>query len=144
MSRSGMLSKGVSVMSGSEDRAQPSTVRARLGIGLARRVYLGAVMAPGALVLGWSAVELISRPPGPLWLVLAALTVVSGAVTVRLPGFPISFSLSDTFTIMAALLFGPAAGALLVALDGLVLSWRFRISTPTLGRVAFNVTSLAL
>src|SRR5206468_1918412 len=49
-----------------------------------------------------------------------------------------------TFSILAALLFGPAAGALLVALDGLVLTWRFRISSLTPGRVAFNVTSLAL
>jgi PAS domain S-box-containing protein len=131
-------------MPGSDDGSQSRTRSARLQDGLARRVYLGAVMASGAFVLGWSAVELISRPPGPLWLVLAALTVASGAATVRMPGFPVSFSLADTFTIMAALLFGPAAGALLVGLDGLVSSWRLRISTPTLGRVAFNVTSVAL
>ena len=130
-------------MTGSEDRPQ-STIRARPGIGLARRAYLGAVMVSGSLVLFWSAVELIARPPGALWLVLAGLTVASALATVRLPGFPISFSLSDTFTIMAALLFGPAAGATLVALDGFVSSWRLRISTPTPARVAFNVTSLAL
>jgi len=45
---------------------------------------------------------------------------------------------------MAALLFGPAAGTMLAGLDGLVGSWRLRVSKPTLGRVAFNVTSLAL
>jgi PAS domain S-box-containing protein len=134
---------GVYVMGGSKDRPQ-SAIRARAGIALARRAYLGAVMVSGSLVLCWSAVELIARPPGTLWLVLAALTVASALATVRLPGFPISFSLSDTFTIMAALLFGPAAGATLVALDGFVSSWRLRISTPTPARVAFNVTSLAL
>jgi PAS domain S-box-containing protein len=45
---------------------------------------------------------------------------------------------------MAALLFGPAAGALLVALEGLVVSFRLKISTPSLTRVVFNVTSLPL
>jgi len=111
---------------------------------LIRGVYLGAVIAAGAVVLVWSAAQTIRQPPGALWIVLAALTVVSSAATVRLPGFPASFSLADTFSILAALLFGPSAGAVLVALDGLVLSWRLRISRVTPARVAFNVTSLAL
>jgi PAS domain S-box-containing protein len=136
--------EAVCLMPGSEDLARSVTSQARLSAELGRRVYLGAVIAAGASVLVWSAAETILRPPGTLWLVLAALTAVSGAATVRLPGFPASFSLADTFSILAALLFGPSAGALLVALDGFILSWRLRISSLTLGRVAFNVTSLAL
>jgi PAS domain S-box-containing protein len=131
-------------MPSSEDRPPSDVDRARLRTALPRRLYLGAVIVSGALVSCWSAIEMISRPPGVLWLVLAALTVVSGAATVRMPGFPVSFSLADTFTIMAALLFGPAAGALLVALEGLVVSFRFKISTPSLTRTVFNVTSLPL
>jgi PAS domain S-box-containing protein len=128
----------------SEDPRQSMTSSRRLDGELARRAYLGAVIAAGAAVLAWSAIETMSKPPGTLCLVLAALTIVSSAATVRLPGFPASFSLADTFSILAALLFGPAAGALLVALDGLVLSWRLRISRATPARVVFNVTSLAL
>jgi PAS domain S-box-containing protein len=127
-----------------EDRPQSSTTPARLPSGLGRRVYFGIVMASGTAVLCWSAIEIISRPPGPLWLALAALTAVCSAAAFRMPGFPVSFSLSDTFTIIGTLLFGPSAGALLVALDALVLSWRFRVSTFTLERVVFNVTALAL
>jgi PAS domain S-box-containing protein len=126
------------------DAEGPSAVAAHPRTGLARGVYLGVVMAAGATVLCWSSLQVISRPPGAMWLGLAALTVVSAAATVRLPGFPVSFSLSDTFTIAAALLFGPSAGALLVALDGLVISWRLSVSNRTLTHVLFNVTSPAL
>jgi PAS domain S-box-containing protein len=136
---------GTVVMPGSEERPPSTATPAQLHRdGLARRVYLGVVIGAGALVLAWSAVQVISHPPGMLWLVLAVLTAASSAAAFRMPGFPVTFSLADTFSIMAALLFGPAAGALLVALDGLVLSWRLRISRPTAGRVLFNVTALAL
>jgi len=111
---------------------------------LGRTVYLGAVIAAGAVVLLSSAVETISRPPGTLWLVFAGLMAVSNVARVRLPGFPVSFSLGETFSFVSAVLFGPAAGVLLVALEGFILSWRLRISRVTASRLAFNVTSLAL
>ena len=112
---------GAYVMTGSEDRP-PSTIRARPGIGLARRAYLGAVMVSGSLILCWSAVELIARPPGALWLVLAGLTVASALATVRLPGFPISFSLSVPFDLPS----GPA----IVAVSGVlaILAWVVRLA----------------
>ena len=69
---------------------------------------------------------------------------MSGVATVRLPGFLVSFSLSDTFTITAALLFGPAPGALLVAIDTLVISSRLSVSSRTPSRVLFNVSASAL
>jgi PAS domain S-box-containing protein len=128
----------------SKPSPQVETKRAAKAGELIRRIYLGAVIGLGASVLIWSAFETIAKPPGTLWIVLAALIVISGAATVRMPGFPASFSLADTFSILGALLFGPPAGVLLVALDGLGLSWRLRISRVTAGRVAFNVTSLAL
>jgi PAS domain S-box-containing protein len=136
--------KGLLVMPGFEDPPRPAATRPREQTRLARRLFLGTVITSGALVLCWSAVTIVSSPPGVLWVVLAVLTALSAAAAFRMPGFPVSFSLADTFTIMAALLFGPAAGAVLVAVDGLVLSWRMRISKPTIGRVVFNVTSLAL
>jgi PAS domain S-box-containing protein len=111
---------------------------------LPRRLYLWAVIVLGGAVLVGSVVQIIWTPPGLLWVVLGLLTALSSSAAFRMPGFPISFSLSDTFTIMAALLFGPAAAAVLVAIDGLVLSWRFRVSTLTPERVLFNVTSVAL
>jgi PAS domain S-box-containing protein len=131
-------------MPGPDRDSSSSTPALPMQSGIGRRLYLGAVMAAGAVVFGWSLVEVLSMPPGALLPVLAALTAVSSAAAFRMPGFPVSFSLADTFTILAALMFGPAAGTLLVALDGLVLSLRFRISKPTVERVVFNTTSVAL
>ncbi len=73
-------------------------------------------------------------PVSPEWLILVALTVASGWATLRIPGMPISFSISDTFNIAAALLFGPSAGAITAALDGLVLTSRFSSDRRSMDR----------
>jgi putative nucleotidyltransferase with HDIG domain len=52
---------------------------------------------------------------------------------------PISFSISDTFTIIAALMVGPAAGAVTAALDGLVLSCLMSNNRRSAPRVLFNM-----
>src|SRR5438034_2581915 len=58
----------------------------------------------------------------------------------------ISFSTSDTFTIAAALLFGPAAGTVIVALEALVMSLRVAHTTNSRMwvRLVFNVTAIPL
>ena len=109
-----------------------------------RQAYLAAVIASGGVVLAASATELVSAPFPPMWLVLALLTLVTGWATVRMPGFPISLSLSDTFTMAAALLFGPAAGALLAGADGLVMSMGLARESRTPTRVLFNMAAAAL
>jgi hypothetical protein len=109
-----------------------------------RPAYLALVIASGGVVLAASAAELISAPFPPMWLVFALLTLVTGWATVRMPGFPISVSLSDTFTMAAALLFGPAAGALLAGADGLVMSLGLARESRTVTRVLFNMAAAAL
>jgi len=66
--------------------------------------------------------------------------------SLRMRHVPISFSISDTFTIAAALLFGPAAGTVVVVIDALVMSLRIArggASGMTV-RVVFNAASTAL
>jgi PAS domain S-box-containing protein len=111
---------------------------------LARRAYLAAVIVLGAVAVTLSAIQTIAAPPGTMWFVLLALTLVTGWATFRMPGFPVSFSLSDTFTITGALLFGPAAGTLLVAIDTIVISSRLNRVARTTTRVLFNTTAPAL
>jgi putative nucleotidyltransferase with HDIG domain len=106
-------------------------------------LYVFAIIMVGTAVLSTAGLDLIRRPAGPQWLILAALTVLSGWATLRIPSMPISFSISDTFIMAAALLFGPSVGAVTAALDALVLSYRMAFSSRTVHRVLFNMATAA-
>src|SRR5215468_8740800 len=85
--------------------------------------YLWCVIVAGWLTIAHSVLHLIHYPVGIQWFILAALTVVSGSASVKLPSSPASISISETFVITAVLLFGPAEGTVLTAIDGLVISF---------------------
>jgi len=109
------------------------------------RVFVWGVIVVGAIVVTHSIGELLAAPPPPpLWAILMTLTAFTGLATLRIPGMQISFSISDTFSILAALLVGPAAGAVTAALDGLVLSCRMLTSRRTVPRVLFNMACPAI
>src|SRR5206468_2510409 len=93
-----------------------------------------------------SIIGLMRHPVGPTWFVVVALTLVTGWSTLRMRDVPISFSISDTFTIAAALLFGPAAGTVTVVVDALVMSLRVPADSTTKRalRVAFNTAATGL
>jgi PAS domain S-box-containing protein len=128
-----------------------------MGIGVSRqlalrrpslpaRAYLAAIVTAGAFVLITAAVEVWRHPPGASWYVLLILTAMSGSASVRLSDLPVSVSLSDTFTLAAALVFGADAGTLTVAVDALAMSRGLRGGDTALAvrRTAFNVTAPAL
>ena len=89
-----------------------------------RRAFLLIVGGAGALVLLFSIRELIRTPVGSGWFVLVGLTMATAWSTLRMRNVQVSFSISDTFPIAGALLFGPAAGTVLVMLEALVASLR--------------------
>src|SRR5688572_24512424 len=109
-----------------------------------RAVFAWSASLAGAGLLAYSVWDVLSRPIPTEWVVLLVLTALSGWATLRIPAMPISFSISDTFSIVAALLVGPSAGAITAALDGLVLSWQMKNSRRTVERVFFNVATPAL
>lgn len=121
------------------DTLEPIATPQPQGLSLAARAFVGTVILLGAAVIAYSAGQLLGQPVSKLWVVLLALTAVTGLATLRIPGMPISFSISDTFTIIAALVVGPAAGALTAALDGLVLSFRMSTNRRSMPRVMFNM-----
>ncbi len=106
--------------------------------------YLALVIVAGLTVLAVSGWTLVTNPPDLRWVALALLTVMSGLLTLRMPAFPVSFSISDVFTFTAALMFGPAAGAMAVAIDAAVVSMRLVRSPRTADRYLFNVSAAAL
>ena len=112
--------------------------------GEAPTAYLGAVTAAGLGVLLWSLVSVTQAFPGTRWLLLLALTVTTAVFIVRMRAAPLTVSLSDAFVVASTLLFGPAAGALTVAADALVMSLRLRRTTDAPRRLLFNTAAPAL
>jgi PAS domain S-box-containing protein len=111
-----------------------------------RRPFYVVVVAAGSAALATSIRALITNPVGSSWFVLIGLTVVTGWSTLRMRDTPVSFSISDTFTIASALLFGPAAGTATVAIDALVMSLRVAkaIRKVVWTHLLFNTTATAL
>ena len=87
------------------------------------KIYLWLVIAAGFAVVSSSLHELYLEPLGRQWFILAALTLISGSATIRLPSSYASISTSETFVFTAVLLYGPAAGTIVVVLDALVVSF---------------------
>jgi putative nucleotidyltransferase with HDIG domain len=106
--------------------------------------YVRAVILLGAALGGYSLLALARSPIDSKWWFFLALTVASSWATLRVPGMPISFSIADTFIFASALVFGPVAGAVTAAVDGLILSFRMASDQRTFMRVAFNASAPAL
>jgi len=108
------------------------------------RAYLASVIALGLVAILGSVYRLHVEPLGYQWYMLAALTLISGSATVTLPSVPASISVSETFVFASVLLFGPAAGTVMVALDGLVISFWMAKRRPEWYRALFNMAAPAL
>jgi putative nucleotidyltransferase with HDIG domain len=86
------------------------------------RAYVALVFAGGLLVIWHSLDSLWTAPLGWRWLVLAGLTWVSAAFSLKIPHVPVTVSISETFVFMILLLFGGPAATMTVAVDGLITS----------------------
>jgi len=110
------------------------------------RVYVWCVIALAALAVA-DAVRLVAYSfPGPEWLVLAALTILSGTATVRLPNVRAEISISETFVFSAVLIFGPGAGVLTVLLDAAIINLKMASKRRALrfDRALFNLAAPSL
>jgi putative nucleotidyltransferase with HDIG domain len=106
--------------------------------------YLTVAIVSGAIVITAALRTLIATPPDVSWYVLVALTVIGAWLTLRMPDIPASFSISDAFTFTIALLFGPSAAVVAVAIDAAVISTRLMRSDRLFTRIAFNVSGASL
>jgi diguanylate cyclase (GGDEF)-like protein/putative nucleotidyltransferase with HDIG domain len=109
------------------------------------QIYVGALIGAGGFAIAAAAHGLASDPPTPAWLILAALTLLSGSANVRLPSVAATISVSETFVFASVLLFGTDAGTLTVALDAFVVSvWLALKRRRELYRVLFNIAAPAV
>jgi putative nucleotidyltransferase with HDIG domain len=106
--------------------------------------YVATVIGLGAAVVAWSAYDLAAHGTGMLLPVLLVITLATGMAKMRIPDMPISFSISDSFIIIAALLVGPSAGAVVAALDGVVITLRMERENRQLHRALFNMAASAI
>ena len=108
------------------------------------RTYVFGITVVGVAVTLYAAIDLVRHPVGIGWLVLVLLTAASGWAMLTIPAMPISFSISDIFNIVAALIFGPSAGAISAAVDGFVVTSQFAHSQRTPDRILFNMAAPAI
>jgi putative nucleotidyltransferase with HDIG domain len=95
-------------------------------------------------VIAGSMWSMASDPPALEWFILAALTLLTGSFTVKVPSLTARISVSETFVFTSTLLFGPAAGTLTVVLDALIISFWLRASSRSAVHLLFNLTAPAI
>jgi putative nucleotidyltransferase with HDIG domain len=105
------------------------------------RPYVLSVLLAGCVVLASSIAELWVGHPPIEWWALVALTLISGSAVLKIPSASASFSISDVFTLTSAVVFGPAAGTMLVAIDSLAISARLVRTGLPVERILFNAAA---
>jgi putative nucleotidyltransferase with HDIG domain len=105
------------------------------------RAYIGVVSAAGLCLFAHCIVRIAIDGLPVEWWLFAALTFISGRITLVIPGLEARFTVSEVFAFTAVLLFGPEAGAVTLALDSLVLAWLRRMQP---NKAAFNFGNLTL
>jgi putative nucleotidyltransferase with HDIG domain len=108
------------------------------------RAYVAAVVALGAATVANSVRALYIEPIGTQWFILAGLTLLTGSFTVKVPSINASLSVSETFVFASVLLFGPAAGAITVLLECLIILFWMKPAGRAAHRVLFNTAAPAI
>ena len=93
------------------------------------------------MAVGWSVVALPSTAHPLQWLAFAALGILAGTAALKIPGVNALISVSDTFFMASAMLFGPAPAMVALALDSAALAWRRGYNAQ---RLLFNATAPAI
>src|SRR2546430_7916877 len=81
--------------------------------------YTDALIALGAVVLGYSLLKLIAAPPGREWVLLAIVTAfISMYVAIKIPSVKSDVTLYDTFVFVSLFMHGSEAATVLAAIAG--------------------------
>ena len=113
-----------------------------MSLSRAGRAYVLAVVAVGGGLILTSIIHLMLEAAPPYWVILAALTLISAPLSLRVPSLRATVTVTEPFVFAAALLFGPAAATVIIALDGLLVSvWAKR---RNLHRALFNIGEPAI
>jgi putative nucleotidyltransferase with HDIG domain len=104
--------------------------------------FVTAVIAAGAAAIVHSALAVPAASWSVYAIALAALTIVTGRFTIKVPGRSVTVSVSEVFLFASILLYGQAIATLTIALDGLLASLTQR--NRRLYRSLFNIAEPAI
>jgi putative nucleotidyltransferase with HDIG domain len=107
-------------------------------------VYVTCVIAAGVAATTYSVIQLVIEPVSNQWLILAALTLLTGSFSIKIPSIAARISVSDAFVFASVLLFGPAPATVIVAVDCFVISLWLRDENRSPVRSLFNLSAVAL
>jgi hypothetical protein len=110
------------------------------------RLYIQAIQILGLAFLITALYQGI-READPKWLILALLTALVSAFSVRVsrggtPSGSVVVSVADFFIFAALVTLGPAAAVVMAATEGLVASWRENVAS--FDKTLFNVSQLSV
>jgi putative nucleotidyltransferase with HDIG domain len=105
------------------------------------RVYVWTVAALGIALAAYCTFTLAQTHIPAKFLLFAALTLLSGRFTLKVPSVEAHFSPSEMFIFASVLLFGPEAGAITLAADSVLIAWQRKL-TPI--QTLFNFGNLTL
>ena len=108
---------------------------------LRARLFVGAVSLLGFAVVANSVRALVYTPMPSEWVVFALLTIASGLLTVKVPSLEARVSVSEAFAFASVLLFGPHVGVVTLALDGIRVSFHWKMKAE---QTLFNFANLGL
>jgi putative nucleotidyltransferase with HDIG domain len=115
----------------------------RLRLPVRARAFVALVCLTGIAALGAS-IPAVLQSSSADWLILAALTLLTGSFTVKVPSLSARLSVSETFVFAAVLLYGPGVATVIVAMDTLVMSLRLTPGHRSAYRLLFNVAGGSL
>src|SRR6266545_1223528 len=104
-------------------------------------LYIRLCAAVGAVVIAESLLSLRWTSSSYEWLLFAGLGILTGTFSMKIGSVSASVTVSDTFFITTALLFGPGPATLAIALSSFVASMRRRHGWD---RVRFNTATTAV
>jgi putative nucleotidyltransferase with HDIG domain len=104
-----------------------------------KRLVVGVSIA-GFVAIAHSLAALPTTPHVFAWLLMGAFAVIAGSFALKVPNISATLSISDTFFMTSALLFGPAPATITIAVDSLVVGLSRR---HPVDRVLFNLSSTA-
>jgi len=108
------------------------------------RILYGTVVTAGIGVIAAGGYGLIHDHLPFSWLILSLLTVAAGSLSLKIPGVNGRASVGDALICLSVFLFGPLAGAVTAALEGVAGSFRCRTASRRLEFVFFNAGAMAL